>query len=218
VRESRGKKVERVLNILAILKGEYPHSKTALNFRDAFQCLIATILSAQCTDVQVNKVTPGLFRKYPDPKAFCQANLEKLEGEIRSTGFYKNKAKSIQNCSCEIVEKYDGRVPADLDTLVTLSGVGRKTANCVIGNAYGQPALTVDTHVKRLSRRMGMTREKNPDKIETVLKALWPSEAWLLGSHLLIDHGRAVCKARKPKCSQCVVAEYCPKIEVKNAG
>ena len=214
MKESKGNKKKRALAILAILRREYPDSHTALDFVNPLQCLIATILSAQCTDIQVNKVTPRLFRKYPSVQAFAQSTLEELEKDIHSTGFYKNKAKSITRATQTIIEKFNGRVPDTMEELLTLGGVGRKTANCVLGNAYGKPAITVDTHVIRLSNRIGLTFETDPDKIEMDIKALFPESDWLFTSHALIDHGRKTCTARKPSCNTCVIHMMCPRIGV----
>ena len=211
--ESLKKKAERAAKIDATLSQRYPND-TALRFQNTLQLLIATILSAQCTDAQVNKVTPGLFAKYPDAKAFAEADVEELEQAIYSTGFYRQKAKSIKGCSQAIVEKFGGEVPHTLDEMVTLPGVGRKTGNLVLGIAEGIPGVVVDTHVTRLSNRMGLTVNKNPEKIEKDLGALLPPERWMPISSELIYLGREFCGARKPKCNICPVAELCPKIDV----
>ncbi len=211
MKESQKAKKERALTIIKQLKSDYPDLECALDFSDPLQCTISTILSAQCTDARVNLVTPALFKKYPTVQAFADVAQETLEADIRSTGFFRNKAKSIRNCCRAILDRHDGRVPDTMEELVKLEGVGRKTANCVLGNAYGQPAVMVDTHVKRLTFRMGLTDQKNPDKIEFELKALLPEPEWLIGSHALIHHGRQVCKARKPACSGCSLGSICPK-------
>ena len=177
--------------------------------------MIATILSAQCTDARVNMVTPGLFRKYRSVTDFAEADSEELEVMIRSTGFFRSKAKSIISCCRKIVSDHGGRVPDTMDELVLLEGVGRKTANCVLGNAYGQPAVMVDTHVKRLTWRMGLTNHSEPDRIEMDVKAIFSEEMWMPASNVLIFHGRNVCKARKPMCEKCSVREFCPRRDVK---
>jgi len=211
--ESLKKIGERAVKIDHILSQRYPND-TALRFESTLQLLIATILSAQCTDAQVNKVTPGLFARYPDAKAFAEADMEELEQAIFSTGFYRQKAKSIKGCSQAIVEKFGGEVPRILDEMVTLPGVGRKTANLVLGIAEGIPGVVVDTHVKRLSNRMGLTVNKDPEKIEKDLGALLPPERWMPISSELIYLGREFCQARKPKCGECPVEGLCPKIGI----
>ena len=211
--ESLKKIGERAVKIDHILSLRYPND-TALRFESTLQLLIATILSAQCTDAQVNKVTPGLFARYPDAKAFAEADMEELEQAIFSTGFYRQKAKSIKGCSQAIVEKFGGEVPRILDEMVTLPGVGRKTANLVLGIAEGIPGVVVDTHVKRLSNRMGLTVNKDPEKIEKDLGALLPPERWMPISSELIYLGREFCQARKPKCGECPVEGLCPKIGI----
>lgn len=215
--ESKQKKRERLARILQIFQELYPDSKSALNFHDPLQCLISTILSAQCTDHQVNKVTPALFQRYRDVESFASADRDELSELIRSTGFYKNKTKLILNCTQSIIKNFNGQVPDTMEELLTLDGVGRKTANCVLGNAYHQPAITVDTHVKRLSYRLGLTKNTDPDKIELDLRELIPSDAWLLASHMIIDHGRAICKARNPECTRCTVIDLCPRIGINES-
>jgi endonuclease III len=204
----------RVSSLLRGLRAAYPDAGTELRFADPLQLLIATILSAQCTDERVNMVTPALFARYPDAAAFAAADPDELEGMIRSTGFYRMKAKAIRSCCADIVTRFGGSVPRTLDELTTLRGVGRKTANVVLGNAYGIPGLVVDTHVARLAGRMGLTRERDAVKIETALMPLVRREDWTLFSHWLILHGRRVCNARKPSCSRCPVAADCPRIGV----
>lgn len=184
--------------------------KVALNFATPFELLIATILSAQCTDARVNMVTPGLFRKYQSPASFAGANPAELEQDIRSTGFYRQKAKSVVNCSRSLVEKFGGEVPRTMDELLTLDGVGRKTANVLLGNAFGIPGIAVDTHVGRLANRLGFTEEDDPTKIEYELMDLFPKENWTELCHLLMSHGRKVCVARLPKCENCCVSGLCP--------
>lgn len=201
--------VEKVQAVVSLLDKHYPKAGCTLDFQNPLQLLVATILSAQCTDERVNKVTPGLFAKYPDADAFADASLEELEADIKSTGFYRNKAKSIQGCCQAIREGFQGQVPADLDALVGLPGIGRKTANVVLGNAYGFPAVTVDTHVGRVAQRLGLTSHKDAVKIEKALMAILPEERWLLFSHQLILHGRTVCHSRKPLCPECPLLAHC---------
>ena len=205
---------ERVRALVELLERGYPHATTALNHENALQLLIATILSAQCTDERVNKVTPGLFARYPDAAAFAAVPQAELEVAIRSTGFYRNKARAIRECCADIVQKFGGMVPRTMPELLTLRGVGRKTANVVLGNAFGIPGIVVDTHVHRLSHRLGLTRENDPVKIEFALMEIIPKEKWTLFSHWLILHGRQVCIARKPRCSICNLAPHCPRIGV----
>jgi endonuclease-3 len=204
----------RVRAVIEQLRELYPDAKCALDFRTPLELLVATILSAQCTDERVNKVTPALFAAYPDAAAFAAAEPAALEKAIHSTGFFRNKAKSIREASADIVAKHGGQVPRTLEALTALRGVGRKTANVVLGNAYGVPGVVVDTHVTRLSHRLGLTNETDPVKIEFALMPLVPRELWTLFSHWLILHGRAVCNARKPLCSQCPLAPHCPKLGV----
>ncbi len=205
----------RVRALIEGLRELYPDAKCALDFETPLQLLIATILSAQCTDERVNKVTPVLFARWPDAAALAAAELADLESVIHSTGFFRNKAKSIKEACTDLVEKYGGQVPRDLDALVALRGVGRKTANVVLGNAYGiNSGVVVDTHVTRLSNRLGLTDESDAVKIEFALQPLVPKEWWTLFSHWLILHGRAVCNARKPLCRQCPLAGHCPRLGV----
>ena len=209
--ESLKKKAERAVKIDAVLEELYPNV-TALTHVDALQLLVATILSAQCTDERVNMVTPALFEKYPDAKAFAGADLEELEQAIFSTGFYRQKAKSIKGCSTTIVEKHGGEVPKTLEEMVKLPGVGRKTGNLVLGIVDGIPGVVVDTHVKRLSNRMGLTTNKDPEKIEKDINALLPPDRWMPFSSELIYLGRQYCASRKAKCDECPVEEFCPKV------
>lgn len=211
MKEEIKKLKNRVKNIIEILEKEYPRAKTALIYKNPFELLIATILSAQCTDERVNKVTPGLFKLYPNAKAFADANIHELEQEIKSTGFYKAKAKNIKNCCKALIEKYQGKVPADINELVKLPGVGRKTANVVIGASFGiASGIVVDTHVKRLAIRLGLATNENPDKIESELMQIVPQSSWISFSDMLIWHGRKICKARKPKCLECPICKHCP--------
>ncbi len=191
------------------LETEYPGAGITLDFSTPFELLIATILAAQCTDERVNQVTKDLFVKYRSPEDYFNVPLEELEADIRPTGFYRNKAKSISNLSKILVENFGGTVPDDLESLVSLPGVGRKTANIVLGNVFGREAIAVDTHVKRVSRRLALTRENDPDKIELDLCEVIPGAKWTLFSHLLIFHGRRCCKSRKPLCGKCCLFEIC---------
>jgi endonuclease III len=208
--ESMKKMKERVEVIYELLDPLYTLEKTALTFKTPFQLLVSTILSAQCTDRQVNMVTKDLFKKYRSPRDYISAPIAELEADIRPTGFYKNKAKSLKGCSQGLLDLYGGEVPSTMEELVRLPGVGRKTANCVLGAAFDIPGVVVDTHVKRLSLRLGLTRNENPDKIEMDLQKLLPKERWRRFSDLLIYHGRAVCKARKPDHDNCAIVIYCP--------
>lgn len=199
----------RVAEIVRALSKEIPDSKIALKFSTPFELLIATILSAQCTDIKVNEVTGGLFKKYRSAKDYAEADLEALEEDIRPTGFYKNKAKSISKCCRELIVRFGGKVPRTLEELVTLPGVGRKTANVILGNAFGIPGIAVDTHVHRVSRRIGLTKQDDPVKIEFDLMEIVPKEEWTHFSNLLIWHGRKTCVARKPLCERCVIRRWC---------
>lgn len=210
------KERERANKIFSILKKEYPDPKPALNYKSAFQLLISTILSAQCTDARVNIVTKDLFRKYKKPEDYIAVSDEELWEDIFSTGFYKQKAKSIKNCCKVLIEKYKGKVPADFDELIKLPGVGRKTASVVAGNAFGIPSIPVDTHVLRLSNLLGFIKSKDPEKVEMRLKELLPEKEWVSTSHWLILHGRKICIARKPKCLMCKVGNLCPSFNPLN--
>jgi endonuclease-3 len=203
---------KRVRNMIDILSNEYPDAHCMLDFSNAFELLIATVLAAQCTDAMVNRVTPGLFEAYPSPQAFLDAPVEELQQAIYKTGFYRNKTKSIKKCCQALIDNHSGEVPSTMEELVALGGVGRKTANCVLGNVFGIPGIVVDTHVRRLANRMGYTAQSNPDKIETDLTAIVPEDEWTHFSHLLADLGRSYCDARKPQCDECPVEHLCPKI------
>jgi endonuclease-3 len=200
---------KRVKEIITILSKAIPDSKIALKFSNALELLIATILSAQCTDVKVNQVTADLFKKYRSAKDYAGANLTELEEEIRPTGFYRNKAKAIHRCCQELVERFGGKVPKTLEELVTLPGVGRKTANVILGNAFRIPGIVVDTHVHRVSRRIGLTKNDDPVKIEFDLMEIVPQEEWTHFSNLLVWHGRRTCVARKPLCEICPIRKWC---------
>ena len=205
---------ERVAAVIEGLRAEYPEARTALDFHTPLQLLIATILSAQCTDERVNLVTPGLFARYPDAAALAGADRTELETQIKSTGFFRNKAKAILSCCADIVTNHGGEVPRTLAELTALHGVGRKTANVVLGNAFGVPGMVVDTHVTRLSNRLGFVRDGDAVKIEFALMKIVPREHWIQFSHWLILHGRRICVARKPRCSVCPIAAHCPRIGV----
>jgi endonuclease III len=206
---------ERTAEIIKRLKKEYPDAHCALNHSNAFELLVATILSAQCTDERVNIVTATLFRKYRTPQDYLNVSREELADDIKSINFFNNKTKSIQATAQKIVENFGGEVPRTMDALLTLNGVARKTANVVLGNAFGiASGVVVDTHVSRLSQRLGLTEEKTPEKIEKDLSELVPQKHWVMFPHWLITHGRKVCNARKPKCDECVLNDICPKIGV----
>ena len=202
---------ERMPELLARLKGLYPDAHCELDHRNAFELLCATILSAQCTDARVNLVTPALFAKYPDAPALARARPAAVEAIIRPTGFFRNKTKSLIGMAQAVVADHAGRIPSSMEELRTLPGVGRKTANVILGNAYGiNEGVTVDTHVGRVSRRLGLTKHDDPEKVEQDLMKLVPRDDWALFSHLLIFHGRRICVARKPKCGECALAGMCP--------
>ncbi len=210
-RESKANLTKRTAKLLAVLKRTYPDADCALNRSNPFQLLVATILSAQCTDVRVNIVTQTLFVKYPSMAAFAEADQAELEDDIRSTGFFRNKARNIRASASKVQADFDGQVPRTLDELLTLPGCARKTANCVLGAAYGlAEGIVVDTHVMRLAGRLRMTRHDQPVKIERDLVKIVPHDEWIHFSHLLIHHGRAICRARKPNCPACPIAELCP--------
>jgi endonuclease-3 len=204
----------RARRALTVLQKLYPEPETALKYDSPAQLLVAVILSAQCTDARVNMVTPVLFARFPDAKALATAKRDELEEIIKSTGFFRNKAKNIQACCKAIVEQHGGDVPRTMEELVTLPGVGRKTANVVLGAVFDTPGITVDTHVGRLSRRLGFSKHTDPVKVEHDLMALIPRENWTDFSYMLILHGRQVCNARKPKCDECKLNSLCPKIGV----
>lgn len=207
---------ERTRKIIRLLKRAYPDAKCSLNHSNAFELLIATILSAQCTDARVNMVTQDLFRKYRKPQDYLNVSDRELQEDIRTTGFFRNKTKSIQGTAKVLTEQYGGKVPATIEQLLELPGVARKTANVVLGNAFGiNSGVVVDTHVTRLSRRLGLTAQKDAVKIENDLIPIVPKKDWVIFSHLLIAHGRAVCKARNPLCAECVVEKLCPSSYLK---
>ena len=208
--------IKRAAEILKRLKKEYPVAKIALEFENPFELIISTILSAQCTDERVNIVTKSLFRKYKKPQDYLNVSSEELEKDIFSTGFYRQKAKNIKNCCKALLENHQGKVPSDFEALNSLPGVGRKTASVVAGNAFGIPAIAVDTHVIRLSNLMGFVDSQNPEKIEERLKEVFPSKEWINLGHYLMNHGRKVCVARRPKCTACVVGDLCPSFNPMN--
>jgi endonuclease-3 len=206
---------QRIEEILSRLNQAYPEAKTALHFSNPLELLVATILSAQCTDERVNQVTAKLFKKYRTAEDYARAPAKELEQDIHPTGFYRNKAKSIQGACRKIAEEFGGEVPHTMEEMLTLPGVARKTANVVLGSAFGIPTgVVVDTHVLRLSQRLGLTRNKNREKIEQDLMNLIPPSEWIGFAHRLIEHGRRVCKARQPLCPQCVLADLCPSREL----
>ena len=209
--ETEQDKKERTKKIIKILEQEYPEAKTSLNYRNALEILVATILSAQCTDKRVNIVTKSLFKKYKTAQDYANADITELEQDIRSTGFYRNKAKNIKKSGWMIIEKYEGKVPDTMDELIKLPGVARKTANIVLSNAYGKiTGIAVDTHVRRISKRLGLSQNTNPDKIEQDLMQIVPKDYWKRITNLIIFHGRKVCTARKAKCNICNLNQLCP--------
>ena len=214
-RPSKRATPERAREIYDRLVEHYPDAHCALDFKTPYQLLVATILSAQCTDKRVNMVTPSLFKRYRTPAAMADADPAELEEMIKSTGFFRNKTKSLLGMSRALVERHRGRVPETLDELVKLPGVGRKTANVVLGNAFDRnEGVVVDTHVGRVSQRLGLTRETDPVRIEQELMRLFPSERWTMLAHLLIEHGRRICVARRPKCEECFLSDICPSSRV----
>ncbi|HEY2975618.1 MAG TPA: endonuclease III [Pyrinomonadaceae bacterium] len=207
---------QRVQKIIRLLKRAYPDAKCSLNHANAFELLIATILSAQCTDARVNIVTQDLFRKYRQPEDYLKVSPKELEKDIRTTGFFRNKTKSIQGTVKVLTEEYGGKVPETIEELLELPGVARKTANVVLGNAFGiRSGVVVDTHVTRLSHRLGLSSQKTAEKIEQDLIAILPKKDWVIFPHLLIAHGRGVCKARNPLCAECAVEKFCPSSYLK---
>lgn len=213
-RETKAQREERVTNILAALDQEYgTEYRCYLNHETPWQLLIAVIMSAQCTDARVNIVTADLFRKYDTLEKFASADLKELEADIHSTGFYHMKAKNIIACCKTLVEQYHGEVPSSMEDLTSLAGVGRKTANVIRGNIYNEPSIVVDTHVKRISRKLGLAKSEDPEKIEYELMKVLPKDHWILWNIHIITLGRTICVARKPKCGDCFLREYCPSAE-----
>jgi len=214
-RESKKDRRERASQVYDILQDEYPDAHCALVHQNPYELTVATILSAQCTDERVNKVTPDLFEAYPTPEDLAGARQDDVEEIIHSTGFYRNKARNLIGMAEAVVEEHGGEIPRSMKALAALPGIGRKTANVVLGNAFGiDEGVVVDTHVKRISKRLGFTRHTNPKKVERDLIELFPRERWTMLAHLLIFHGRRICKARKPLCPECPVAHLCPSAEV----
>ncbi|MHB1376827.1 MAG: endonuclease III [Candidatus Humimicrobiaceae bacterium] len=202
--------IKNINEIIGLLNKTYPQAlTTTLNFKNPFELLISTILAAQSTDKLVNKVTPILFQKYKSPQEFANADLLELQDDIRQTGFFRNKSIAIIKCSKDIIEKFDGKVPDSIDDLVNLYGVGRKTANVVMANAFGKQGIIVDTHMLRISKLIGLTVNNNPDKVESDLKKIVPEENWTNFSHKIVEHGRSICIARRPKCEICPISDYC---------
>ncbi|MEK9728135.1 MAG: endonuclease III [Candidatus Margulisiibacteriota bacterium] len=216
MRESLKNAQERAQRVFDCLNDHYPPVTTFLTHKNTFELLIAVILSAQCTDERVNLVTPTLFEVLPNPRAFVEASLDDIQGLINSINFFNNKAKNIQLTSQILLEKYQSKVPKSLDDLIQLPGVGRKTANVVLGQAFGIPGITVDTHVKRLTQRLKFTKNDDPVKIEMDLIKRWPTDLWIDLSSLLILHGRQVCDARKPNCGKCIIASECPSFKLSD--
>jgi endonuclease-3 len=210
MRESIEKMQERARKIYAILAKRYPDARCTLDFKNAWQLVVATILAAQCTDERVNMVTPALFKKYPDAKALSAADEKELQQMIMSTGFFRNKAKSLLGMSKKLIEEFGGKVPDEMDKLTSLRGVGRKTANVILGNCFGKPAIIVDTHCMRVSQRLAFTANKNPEKIEADIGKIIPEERQTMWSHLMVFHGRNICKAPKPLCRECPIISLCP--------
>ena len=210
MRESLPEKKVRAKVIYRQLSKNYPNVRCELDYKNAFQLLVATVLSAQCTDKRVNQTTPALFKKYPNPQKMAKADLRDIQNLVKSTGFFRAKAKNIKGLSNKIMEEFDGKVPSNLEDLITLPGVGRKTANVVLGHAFGIPGITVDTHFGRLSRRFGWSKQKNPVKVEFEVGELIPEKEWTNLSQRMIWHGRRVCHSRKPACGACALAKLCP--------
>ena len=214
-KETRSQQRRRTGQLIKRLKAAHPGARCSLNYSNPLELLVATILSAQCTDERVNRVTEPLFKKYPTAGDYAEAPPRELEEDIKSTGFYRNKAKSLRRCCIELVAQYAGEVPANMAALVQLPGIGRKTANVILGNAYGMAeGIVVDTHVRRLAGRLGLSPHSDPDRIEQDLLPLVPREDWIIIGHLLILHGRRICSARAPKCSACPVNDLCPSAKV----
>jgi len=210
MRETLPEKKVRAKVIYRQLSKNYPNVRCELDYKNAFQLLVATVLSAQCTDKRVNQTTPALFKKYPNPQKMAKADLKDIQNLVKSTGFFRAKAKNIKGLSNKIMEEFDGKVPSNLEDLITLPGVGRKTANVVLGHAFGIPGITVDTHFGRLSRRFGWSKQSNPVKVEFEVGELIPEKEWTNLSQRMIWHGRRVCHSRKPACGACALAKLCP--------
>ena len=210
MRESKEKKLKRAKAIFKLLLRDYPDAKCSLHYNTAHELLVATILSAQCTDKRVNQITPSLFEKYPTPKAFAYSDVMELAKDVHSCGYHNQKAKSIQGSSLMIVEEFGGEVPDHMDTLVKLPGVGRKTANCVLGEIYNVPSMVIDTHMIRIMNLLNLTNSRDAKIVEFDLMAIFKDKDWVKLTHLIIEHGRAVCIARRPKCRTCTIIDLCP--------
>ena len=210
LKESQQSKRERMVQVIDRLKKEYPSAKCSLDYRDAHQLLVSTILSAQCTDKRVNMVTPGLFKKYKTVAAFAYCDVNELSEDIRSTGYHNQKAKSIHGTSLMIQEEHEGEVPSTMEDLLQLPGVGRKTANCVLGTVFNVPSMVIDTHMVRIMNLLGFTQKKNPVNIEFEIVDIAEEKNWVILTHLIIEHGRNVCIARRPQCSDCCLSDICP--------
>ena len=210
MKESKSQQKARAKSVVSELKKAYPDSKCSLHYSSPHELLVATILSAQCTDHRVNKVTPELFRKYKSPKDFAYSDIAKLAKDIHSCGYHNQKAKSIQGSSLKIVEEHNGIVPETMSKLIQLPGVGRKTANCILGEIYKIPSMVIDTHMVRIMNLLGFTNTKDAKKIESELMEIFKDEQWITLTHMIIDHGRAVCIARRPQCGSCVISKLCP--------
>ncbi len=209
-------KRKRAAEIVKLLKAEYPQARCSLNYKTDHQLLVATILSAQCTDKRVNQITANLFAKYKSVESFAYCNIDELVQDIRSAGYHNSKARSIQGSALIIVEEYDGQVPSNMTDLIGLPGVGRKTANCVLGECFDVASMVIDTHMIRIMNLLGFSKTKNAVKIESELMELFDIKDWVKLTHMIIDHGRAVCIARRPQCDNCVLAELCPSVDVTN--
>lgn len=212
MRESKARKRERAADVVNLLYNEYPNAKCSLHYNNAHELLVATILSAQCTDHRVNIITQNIFKKYCVPEDFAYCNISELAQDIHSCGYHNQKARSIQGASLMIVEEYGGKVPNKMEELIKLPGVGRKTANCILGEYYGFPSVVIDTHMVRIMNLLGFTKTKDAKKIEFELMELFQEKDWIKLTHMIINHGRAVCIARRPKCSQCALSALCPSV------
>lgn len=208
--ETLGEKRERAVKVIRILKQTYPDATVTLDYGTPFELLVSTILAAQCTDEKVNEITPELFRRYPTPEAFANADIDELQDAIKQTGFFRQKTRALMAVSSDIILKFDGKVPYTLEGLTSLRGVGRKTANILLGAVFGKQAVAVDTHVKRLAARLGFTDNEDPTKIEFDLMKVIPKDSWTDLNHVLVAHGRAICKAPRPLCERCPALELCP--------
>ena len=207
---------KRAAKIVQRLKAEYPEAKCSLNYKTDHQLLVATILSAQCTDKRVNQITPDLFTKYKNVESFAYCDVEELAQDIHSAGYHNSKARSIQGSALKIVEENNGQIPTNMTDLISLPGVGRKTANCVLGECFDVPSMVVDTHVIRIMNLLGFSKTKNAVKMESELMEIFDKKDWVKLTHMIIDHGRAVCIARRPQCNKCVIADLCPSVNISN--